>query len=77
MTLIGIPGGDSQDEYRHFVAKHGLEDIPMAANADGDLWVRYGVSSQPRWLLIRADRSVERGGGTPPADIIQDALTPA
>ena len=49
----------------------------MAANASGDLWVHYGVNYQPRWMLIRADRSIERGSGAPPRDIVQDALTPA
>ena len=75
--MVGIPGGDSQDAYRSFVAKHGLEDIPQAANADGDLWDRLGNSYQPRWMLVRADGTIERGSGTPPPDIVQDALTPA
>ena len=72
-----MPGGDSQDAYKSFVAKHGLGDVPQAANIDGELWGQLGVSSQPRWMLVRADGSVERGGGAPPPDIVQDALTPA
>lgn len=77
MVIVGIPGGDDQDSYRNFVAKHGLEDIPQAANEDGELWPQLGVSYQPRWVLVRADGSIERGGGVPPPDIVHDALTPA
>lgn len=77
MVLVGVPGGDSQDSYRRFVAKHQLGDVPQVANEDGDLWGQLGVSYQPRWVLLRADGSIERGGGTPPPDIVQDALTPA
>lgn len=75
--MVGIPGGDSQDAYQAFVAKHGLDDIPQAANADGELWAQLGVSYQPRWMLVRADGSIERGKGVPPPDIVQDALVPA
>ena len=77
LVLIGVPGGDSQDSYRRFVAKHQLGDIPQMANEDGELWGQFGVSYQPRWVLVRVDGSIERGGGTPPPDIVQDALTPA
>ena len=75
--MVGVPGGDSQDSYRNFVSKHQLDDIPQVANEDGDLWGKLGVSYQPRWVLVRADGSVERGGGAPPPDIVQDALSPA
>ena len=75
--MVGVPGGDSQDAYRSFVAKHDLGNMPQVANEDGDLWVQLGVSYQPRWILVRADGSIERGGGAPPRDIVQDALTPA
>ena len=75
--MVGIPGGDSQDSYRSFVAQHRLDDIPQVTNEDGELWGQLGVSSQPRWMLIRADGSTERGRGSPPADIVRDALTPA
>ena len=75
--MVGVPGGDSQDSYRKFVAKHQLGDVPQVTNEDGELWGHFGVSSQPRWVLVRADGSIERGGGAPPPDIVQDALTPA
>ena len=77
LVLVGVPGGDSQDSYRRFVAKHQLGDIPQMANEEGELWGQFGVSYQPRWVLVRVDGSMERGGGTPPPDIVQDALTPA
>ena len=75
--MVGVPGGDSQEAYRDFVAEHDLGDMPQVANEDGDLWVQLGVSYQPRWILVRADGSIERGGGAPPPEIVQDALTPA
>jgi len=75
--LVGVPGGDSQDSYRNFVSKHQLDDIPQVTNEDGDLWGKFGVSSQPRWVLVRTDGTLERGGGAPPPDIVQDALSRA
>ncbi|WP_419841968.1 hypothetical protein [Candidatus Poriferisodalis sp.] len=72
-----MPGGDTQHAYRGFVAKHRLSDIPQAANLGGDLWVQFGVTSQPRWILVRADGTIERGSGTIPDNIVADALSPA
>ena len=74
---MGIPGGDSLDAFKGFVSSYGLEDIPQIPDETGDLWRQFGVSSQPRWVLVRADGSVERGGGGIPGDIVDDALSPA
>ncbi len=59
-----------------FVRNYGLEQIPQLPDDNGDLWTAFGVSYQPRWFLIRADGTTDRGGGIPPDNIIQDALTP-
>lgn len=61
---------------RRFVSTYGVGNMPHLPDEDGDLWEMYGVSYQPRWLLIRADETEERGGGTIPDSIVTDALTP-
>ena len=77
MLIVGIPGNDSLDEHNKFVSNHRLEDIPQVPDLTGELWSQLGVTSQPRWVLVRADGSVERGGGGIPGDIVDDALSPA
>ncbi|WP_419552491.1 hypothetical protein [Candidatus Poriferisodalis sp.] len=59
-----------------FVSTYGVGNMPHLPDENGDLWRRFGVSYQPRWLLIRADGTEEPGGGVPPDSIVQDALTP-
>ena len=62
-----------------FVSRYNLGNVPQLPDVDGSgLWTTYGVSYQPRWLLIRADEdeSEERGSGVIPDSIVTDALTP-
>ena len=74
--LIGIPGRDSQSEMNGFVSTYGVGNMPHLPDEQGDLWTRYGVSYQPRWLLIRTDGTEQAGGGEIPASVVTDALTP-
>ena len=77
MALISIPGRDTTSAMSSFVDGYGLGEMPHLPDMDGrGLWTTYGVSYQPRWLLIRADESEERGGGAIPDSIVADALTP-
>ncbi len=74
--LIGIPGRADISDMRSFVSTHGLGHMPHLPDEDGELWRTYGVSYQPRWLLIRSDGTEESGGGAIPASVVTDALTP-
>ena len=58
-----------------FVSTYGVGNMPHLPDENGDLWTAFGVSYQPRWYLIRADGTSDRGGGIPPESIVQDALT--
>ncbi|WP_419922535.1 hypothetical protein [Candidatus Poriferisodalis sp.] len=57
-----------------FVRDYGLEQIPQLPDENGQLSAGLGVSYHPRWMLIRADGTTDRGGGIPPDNIVQDAL---
>ncbi|WP_420446743.1 peroxiredoxin family protein [Candidatus Poriferisodalis sp.] len=73
---MGIPGRDTKAAMSRFVSTYGVGNMPHLPDENGDLAAQLGVSYHPRWLLIRADGTVERGGGVPPDNIVQDALTP-
>ena len=58
-----------------FVSTYGVGNMPHLPDENGELWTRFGVSYQPRWLLIRADGTEQPGGGSIPEAIVTDALT--
>lgn len=35
-----------------FVERHGLADVPQAADLDGALWQHFGVTGQPAWVFV-------------------------
>ena len=35
-----------------FVGRHALEHVPNAADVDGAIWQRFGVTGQPAWVFI-------------------------
>ncbi len=58
VSIIGVPGHDSDDAHAAFVAEHGLDDLVHAIDDDGSLWARYGISYQPAWVFINQDGEV-------------------
>ncbi len=58
------------------MSTYGVGNMPHLPDEQGNLWTSYGVSYQPRWLLIRTDGTEQTGGGEIPASVVTDALTP-
>ncbi len=57
-----------------FVSRHELTGIPQIPDNDNfDLWLSYGVRSQPAWVLVRADGSTEIGFGAISDSVIAEA----
>ena len=59
-----------------FISTYGVGNMTHLPDTQGTLWRTYGVSYQPRWLLIRTDGTEQSGGGAIPASVVTDALTP-
>ena len=76
MALVSVGGHDTKSAISSFVSRHGLGHLPNLPDEDSDIARALGVSYHPRWLLIRADGTEERGGGAIPDSIVTDALTP-
>ena len=57
-----------------FVSRHQLTGIPQIPDGNNnDLWLSYGIRSQPAWVLVRADGSTEIGFGAIDNSIIEEA----
>ena len=74
--MVGIPARDTQAAMRRFVSTYGVGNMPHLPDERAELWQMYGVSYQPRWLLLRADGTEQAGGGAIPDAVVTDALTP-
>lgn len=59
-----------------FVSTYGLGHLPNLPDEDGQIARALGISYHPRWLLIRADETEQRGSGAIPDSVVNDALTP-
>jgi thiol-disulfide isomerase/thioredoxin len=74
VRFIGVAGLDDMTEMEAFVETHDVGHFPHAATEDGELWVRFGVSSQPAWIVLDADGEVVLSGIRPSLDAVRDAL---
>lgn len=52
VTLLGIPGRGEVDAMRAFVSETGTDGFTHIVDADGTLWTRFGVVSQPAFVFI-------------------------
>ena len=59
MQFVGMPGRGDVEEHQRFIDDFGLTAIPHVADPDGSLWRRFGITSQPAWVLINDDGTTE------------------
>lgn len=43
-----------------FIDRHDLTGFDHLVDDDGSLWQRFGIASQPSWVFVGDDGSVER-----------------
>ena len=61
MQIIGVAGRDEMAAMEAFVAEHGLEQVPQAADTDGEIWQALGIPAQPAWMFVDGETGqVER-----------------
>ncbi len=49
---MGVPSLDTVGAMRDFVERHDLQDLPHAADVDGEVWKANGIVGQPAWVFI-------------------------
>jgi thiol-disulfide isomerase/thioredoxin len=64
VTFLGVPGLGEVADMREFVADTGMGGITHVVDADGALWQRFGVVSQPAFVFVAADGTVHAFGGS-------------
>jgi hypothetical protein len=74
IRFIGVAGLDGMAQMEGFVATHELGHFPHAATEDGELWVRFGISYQPAWIVLDADGETVLKGVRPSLDDVRAAL---
>jgi thiol-disulfide isomerase/thioredoxin len=63
-TFVGVPGRGEAADMHEFVADTGTDGLTHVVDADGSLWQRFGVVSQPAYVFIGADGTVQEFGGS-------------
>lgn len=61
--VVGVAGLGSGDEaMRDFVDRHGLDDFPQLADDDGQVWQRFGVTTQEYFVILDDSGEVVQRG---------------
>jgi thiol-disulfide isomerase/thioredoxin len=63
-AFLGVPGLGEVADMREFVADTGTNGLTHVVDADGSLWQRFGVVSQPAYVFVDADGTVQAFGGS-------------
>ncbi|MDP9397700.1 MAG: redoxin domain-containing protein [Actinomycetota bacterium] len=63
VIFLGVPGRGEEAAMRGFVADTGTGEFDHLVDADGSLWGRFGVVSQPTYAFVSADGATEVFGG--------------
>ncbi len=72
-TFLGVPGLGEVADMREFVADTGTDGLTHVVDADGSLWQRFGVVSQPAYVFVGADGAVHAFGGSLDAESLRQA----
>lgn len=59
VTFVGVPGFGEEADMRAFVEDTGTAGLEHLVDADGSLWQRFEVVSQPAFAFVAADGSME------------------
>ncbi len=59
MQFVGVAWFGDDDSFQGFMSKHGLT-FPQVSDDAGEVFARFGVPSQPAFVVVRPDGSVEQ-----------------
>lgn len=71
VTFIGVASRDEVSAMKDFVAETGVGGFQHLADVDGEIWARFGVTSQPAMAFISSDGEVKVvPGAMAPQDVM-------
>ena len=59
VQVVGVAGRDEVEAMQAFVDDLGVDGFPHLTDLELEIWTRYGVGSQPAFVFISDDGSVE------------------
>ncbi len=68
VTFIGVAGLGEVDAMRGFVSDTKVTGFEHLADVDGSIWSRFGVVSQPSFVFVSADGTVQKVVGSLSSD---------
>lgn len=75
VTVLGVPGRGGVEDMQRFVVETGTGTLEHVVDADGELWRRFGVVSQPSFAFVAPDGSAQVFGGALTREQLRDAAT--
>lgn len=70
VAVIGVAGRGPVADMRLFIEQSRLAHLPHAIDADGTVWARFGVTSQPAFAFLDRHGTAEVfTGSLPPEDL--------
>jgi hypothetical protein len=75
VTFLGVPGLGPVGDMRTFVTSTGTGGFGHLVDADGSLWARFGVVSQPSFVFVGADGSAKTVVGSLDGQALTERVT--
>lgn len=57
--MIGVAGRAEADRFQGWIADHGVDGFDHIADPDIEIWREFGITSQPAFVFINDDGTVE------------------
>ncbi|MER7173965.1 peroxiredoxin family protein [Streptomyces mesophilus] len=73
--VLGVAGLDKNDAMRDFVAETGTESFPHLSDENGEVWKRFEVTEQSRYVILDQDGKQVYEGVLPAGEGLADKLT--
>lgn len=74
LQVVGVAGLSSDaGSMKDFVSDTGITGFESVADTGGDVYTRFGITSQDNWVFVAADGTVTEAAGLGPAEL-EDAF---
>ena len=73
VRFVGVAGRGSVEDMQEFVADTATGRIPHVVDADGAIWQRFGVVTQPAFAFVGADGAARTSTGGMDAESLRQA----
>jgi len=61
--VIGVAGRDDLSVFQEWVVSNNVDGFDHISDVDGSIWGEFGIRSQPAFVFINDDGTVETHGG--------------